>query len=109
MLFLQRRRRIPDPSDSVTLPRDRRREAAMTLPTTDQVAALLAAAEGPFRAYVALSAFAGLRLGEAAAVQVGDVDFLARPSTRRTPAGPAGTGRGSGDPGAKVRQRAGRV
>ncbi len=40
--------------------------------------ALLAAAEGPFRAFVGLSAFAGLRLGETAAVQLGDVDFLRR-------------------------------
>jgi integrase len=31
-----------------------------------------------WRAFVALCAFAGLRLGEAAAVQVGDVDFLRR-------------------------------
>ena len=31
-----------------------------------------------FRAYVALCAFAGLRKGEAAAVQVGDIDFLRR-------------------------------
>ena len=31
-----------------------------------------------FRAYVALCAFAGLRLGEASGVQVGDIDFLRR-------------------------------
>lgn len=36
-------------------------------------------ASGPrFRAFVGLCAFAGLRLGEAAALQVGDVDFLRR-------------------------------
>ena len=67
-----------DPSADVTLPRDRRREAAMTLPTNEQIAGLLAAAEPPFRAFIALAAFAGLRLGETAAVQVGDVDFLGR-------------------------------
>ena len=67
-----------DPSADVTLPRDRRREAAMTLPTNAQIAGLLASAEPPFRAFIALAAFAGLRLGEAAAVQVGDLDFLGR-------------------------------
>ena len=35
-------------------------------------------ADDSFRPFVALCAFAGLRLGEAAAVQVGDVDFLRR-------------------------------
>ncbi len=67
-----------DPSDSVTLPRLRRTEAAMTLPTSYQVAAVLAAADERFRALVALAAFAGLRLGEAAGLQVGDVDYLRR-------------------------------
>ena len=67
-----------DPSQGVTLPRRRRTAAAMTIPTTNQVGALLEAAEAPFRAFVGLCAFAGLRLGEAAAVQVGDVDFLRR-------------------------------
>jgi len=52
-----------DPSDSVTLPRLRRAEAAMTLPTNGQVGAILSAADERFRA---LAAFAGLRLGEAA-------------------------------------------
>lgn len=70
-----------DPSDGVPLPRERRREAAMTLPTTEQVAAILAGSEEWFRPLVALAAFAGLRLGEAAAVQVGDVDFLRRTLT----------------------------
>jgi integrase len=65
-----------DPSADVTLPRDRRREAAMRLPEPAEVGALLAAAEPHFVAFLALAAFAGLRLGEAAAVQVGDVDFL---------------------------------
>ena len=65
-------------SDAVTFPRLRRAEAAMTLPTNDQVAAVLAAADERFRALVALAAFAGLRLGEAAALQVHDVDCLRR-------------------------------
>ncbi len=67
-----------DPAAGVTLPRDRRREAKMVLPTPVQVRAVLDAADEPFRAYVALAAFAGLRLGEAAAIQVGDIDFLGR-------------------------------
>ncbi len=39
------------------------------------------AVEGPFRAFVALCAFAGLRVGEAAGLQVGDVDFFRRTLT----------------------------
>lgn len=50
----------------------------MTLPTTAQVGALLAATPGQWRAFVAVAAFAGLRLGEAAALQAGDIDFLRR-------------------------------
>lgn len=50
----------------------------MTIPTTDQIGALLREADVDFAAFVALAAFAGLRLGEAAALQVGDVDFLGR-------------------------------
>ncbi|PWU52809.1 site-specific integrase [Micromonospora sp. S4605] len=74
-----RDRVIPsDPSDGVTLPRTRRAEAAMELPTPEQVRALLAAAGPRFVAFVALAAFAGLRLGEAAGTQVGDVNFLGR-------------------------------
>lgn len=75
-----------DPSVGVVLPRKRKAEAAMTIPTNDDVAMLLNAAEPPnrpksrpgFTAYVALCAFAGLRRGEALGVQVGDIDFLAR-------------------------------
>jgi integrase len=67
-----------DPSDGITLPRVRRPEAAMTLPTTAQVRALLGAAPGAWQAFVALCAFAGLRLGEASALRVSDVDFLRR-------------------------------
>ena len=48
----------------------------MRLPTTDEVKAILEASSGPFRAFVALAAFGGLRLGEVAALQVGDVDYL---------------------------------
>lgn len=71
-----------DPSAGITLPRRRRADAALRIPTVREVGALLAHADSGrvstrkgFRTYVALCAFAGLRLGEAAAVQVGDVDL----------------------------------
>lgn len=75
-----------DPTIGVVLPRKRRAEAAMAIPTNSDVAKLLNAAEPPnrptsrpgFTAYVALCAFAGLRRGEALGVRVGDIDFLAR-------------------------------
>ena len=70
-----------DPSEGVTLPRVRRSEAAMTLPAPAQVRSLLEAAPERWRAFVVLCAFAGLRLGEAAALQVGDIDFLRRTLT----------------------------
>ena len=57
----------------------------MRIPTVEDVGKLLAHADSNrvstrkgFRAYVALCAFAGLRKGEAAVVQVGDIDFLRR-------------------------------
>jgi integrase len=75
-----------DPTLGVVLPRKRKTEAAMSIPTNADVALLLDAAEPPnrprsrpgFTAFVALCAFAGLRRGEALGVQVGDIDFLAR-------------------------------
>lgn len=74
-----RDRVIPaDPSAGIALPRTRRSEASMVLPTPEQVAAVLEHSEPWFRPLVALCALAGLRLGEAAAVQVGDVDYLRR-------------------------------
>ena len=67
-----------DPSDNVRLPRRRRLESSMTIPTAGQVASLLKAADPGFQPFIAVCAFAGLRLGEAAALQVGDIDFLGR-------------------------------
>jgi integrase len=74
-----------DPSAGVALPRRRKSDAAMRVPTVEEVGRLLLYADSArvstrkgFRAYVALCAFAGLRKGEAAAVQVGDIDFLRR-------------------------------
>lgn len=67
-----------DPTENVRLPRQRKREAAMTVPEPAAVRLLLEAADERFVAFVAVAAFAGLRLGEAAALQVEDVDFLRR-------------------------------
>ncbi|GLY63709.1 tyrosine-type recombinase/integrase [Amycolatopsis taiwanensis] len=67
-----------DPSANVVLPRQRRRASAMVIPAGDQVGRLVQAGGDRFGVFVALCAFAGLRLGEAAAVQVGDIDFLRR-------------------------------
>ena len=67
-----------DPSQGVVLPRRRRAEAAMRIPSPAEVGAILAASEDYHRPMWALAAFAGLRLGEASAVQVRDIDFLRR-------------------------------
>lgn len=66
------------PAVGVKAPRARKAEAAMRLLTADQVAAALDAADEWFRPFVAVCAFAGLRLGEAAGLQLRDVDFLRR-------------------------------
>lgn len=63
---------------AVRLPRLPRGEGSMTIPSEAEVAKLYKAAVPHFRPFVAVCAFAGLRLGEAAGLQVGDVDFLAR-------------------------------
>ena len=65
-----------DPTDAVRLPRGRRPDIAMSIPTPEDVGQLMAMADEPFQPFIALCAFAGLRLGEAAGVQLGDVDFL---------------------------------
>ena len=65
-----------DPTDAVRLPRGRRPDVAMSIPTPEDVGQLMAVADERFQPFIALCAFAGLRLGEAAGVQLGDVDFL---------------------------------
>jgi integrase len=70
-----------DPSIGVALPRRRRAQAAMTLPTAAEVGAVVTAADERFRPFIALCAFAGLRLGEAAGLRVEDIDFLRRTLT----------------------------
>lgn len=67
-----------DPSDGVRLPRLRKADAAMQLPAPAEVRAVIEAADREFRVFVALCAFAGLRLGEAAGLQVGDIDTASR-------------------------------
>lgn len=62
------------PAVRVKSPRMRKREATMKILTASQVAAALDHA-GEFRLFVAVCAFAGLRLGEAAGLQVGDLDL----------------------------------
>ena len=52
----------------------------MKLLTVEQVAASLSVA-GDFEGFVSVCAFAGLRLGEAAGLQLGDVNFLGRSIT----------------------------
>lgn len=76
-----RARRIAvDPSADVKVKAARRAtdEDELEIPTPEQVAAVLEASDVMFRPFVAVCAFAGLRLGEAAGLQVGDVDFLRR-------------------------------
>lgn len=65
-----------DPTDDIRLPRRRRAEAAMVIPTPEHVGLLMVDAESQVRTFIALCAFAGLRLGEAAGVQFDDIDFV---------------------------------
>lgn len=67
-----------DPSARVSLPRVRRAEAAMVIPTSAQVGSLVRSAPEGFEAFIALCAFAGTRSGETAAFRVSDFDFLRR-------------------------------
>jgi integrase len=67
-----------DPSAGVALPRTRKAAAAMTIPTPEEVGLALEVAAPWFQPFIAACAFAGLRLGEAAGLQIGDVDFLRR-------------------------------
>jgi integrase len=67
-----------DVTATTRLPRQRKAAAAISIPTPAEVGSLLRDADSRFQAFVGLCAFGGLRLGEAAALQVGDVDFLKR-------------------------------
>jgi integrase len=72
-----------DPAAGVRLPRVRKSAAAMMIPTPEEVGRALDAAAWWFRPFVAVCAFAGLRLGEAAGLQWEDVDFPHRTITVR--------------------------
>lgn len=67
-----------DPFAGVTVPRRRKTEATMRIPTGAEVATLINAASGSLGAAVTLGAFAGLRAGEIAGLQLGDIEFLRR-------------------------------
>lgn len=72
-------RAIPfDVTTTVTLPRTRRADAAMVIPTTTQVGDVLHHAPENFTAFVGLCAFGGLRLGEAGGLKVSDINFMRR-------------------------------
>lgn len=74
-------RLIPsDPTLGVKLPKGERKPD-MVIPDVEEVGALINAAGHPLRLLVALCAFAGLRRGEAVAVQLGDFDFEKRTLT----------------------------
>lgn len=83
---------MTDPTLGVRLPRVQRKEAAMRIPTPKQVRSWIDASEPHWRALIALCAFAGLRLGEAAALRVSDVEFLRREITIARQAGRAPRG-----------------
>ncbi len=53
----------------------------MTIPSPEDIGKILTAADMSFQPFVALCAFAGLRLGEAAAVKLDDINFLKRTLT----------------------------
>ena len=67
-----------DPSAGVPLPRARKASAAMTIPAIEEVGRALSVAPEWFRPFIAVCAFAGFRLGEAAGLRLEDVDFLRR-------------------------------
>lgn len=67
-----------DPTAGIAPPRVAKSEGRMRIPTPEQVRAALLEAPDGFHGFVAVCAFAGLRLGEAAGLQLRDVDFLRR-------------------------------
>jgi integrase len=67
-----------DPSAGVPLPRARKAAAAMTIPAVEEVGRALDVAPTWFRPFIAVCAFAGLRLGESAGLRLEDVDLLRR-------------------------------
>ncbi|MGY1730151.1 tyrosine-type recombinase/integrase [Geodermatophilus sp. SYSU D01045] len=74
------RRISSDPTADVSRPpkKPSSREQQIEVPSTEDVAKLLAATEPRMRAYIGVCAFAGVRLGEASALRIDAVDFLKR-------------------------------
>lgn len=72
-----------DPSASVRAASPVRDHDALRMPSPEQVAAVLSSAHPAWRPLFAVAAFAGMRLGEAAALQVRDIDFLSVAPTIR--------------------------
>ncbi len=71
------RRIVTSPAAGVKAPRGRRAEVAMRILTAEEVQRVLSEA-GHFRPFIEACVFAGLRLGEAAGLQLRDVNFLGR-------------------------------
>lgn len=69
---------VEDPAKGARLPRVRKLEHAMSIPTPEEVGKALRAAPEWFAPFIAVCAFAGLRAGEAAGLRLDDVDFLRR-------------------------------
>ena len=67
-----------DPTAKVKLPKRTKGQVEILPPTSGQLARIIAAADEDFATFIRVCAFAGLRLGEAAGLQLGDVDFLRR-------------------------------
>ncbi len=63
-----------DPTEGVRVPAGRRREHTMAIPTPAELARIIDAADPRFRAFIEAGAFAGLRRGEVAGLQLGDID-----------------------------------
>jgi integrase len=75
---LQDRLLTRDVTAAIKLPRLRKASAAQSIPLPEEVGRLIADCDPHFAAFVSICAFAGLRLGEAAALRASDVDFLRR-------------------------------
>lgn len=67
-----------DPTNGLKLPAVRKLEHSMRIPTPAEVAAIRAKAEPFLLPLLDLMAYAGLRIGEAAGMQAGDVDWMRR-------------------------------
>jgi integrase len=72
------RRLASDPLEGVKLPAARKSEHTMRVPSPAEVRIIRGAIDPAWAAFVDVMAYAGLRIGEAAGLQVGDIDFLRR-------------------------------